>query len=157
MPVAEGLDLQKHKQNLISATTRPRLVPCVGSRRPGHSLPSLSRSSPLSGSRPAAEGPGEGEAEVPSGQLTAGSSRASLSSESFSVGCSPAPVGPPGQPSPGRARALASDQPHRTATSGNPVVMSALCAYPPTHAHTHACFPEDTQPSAGVCQMSSES
>lgn len=157
MPVAEGLDLQKHKQNLISVTTRPRLVPCVGSRRPGHSLPSLSRSSPLSGSRPAAEGPGEGEAEVPVGRLTAGSSRASLSSESFSVGCSPAPVGPPGQPSLGCARVLASDQPHRTATSGNPVVMSAPCAYPPTHAHTHACFPEDMQPSAGVCQMSSES
>ena len=99
VPVAEGLDLQKHRQNLISATTRPRLVPCVGSRRPGHSLRSLSHSSPLSGSRPAAEGPGEGEAEVPTGWLTAGSSRASLSPESFSVGCSPAPVGPPGQDS----------------------------------------------------------
>lgn len=26
-----------------------------------------------------------------------------------------------------------------------------------THTHTRACSPEDTQPSAGVCQMSSES
>ena len=76
----------------------------------------------------AAEGPGEGEAAVPVGQLTAGSSRASLSPGSFSVDCSPAPVGPAGRPSPGHARALASDQPHGTATSGNPVGMSALCA-----------------------------
>ena len=136
MPVAEGLDLQKYKQNLISATTRPQPIPCVGSQRPGHSL---SPSAALSGSRPAAEGPSEGEAVVPAGRLTAGSSQASLSLGSFSVGCSPAPAGPAGQPSPGCARALASVQPHRTATSWNPVRMSALCAHPPTYSHTHTC------------------
>lgn len=136
MPVAEGLDLQKYKQNLISATTRPQPIPCVRSRRPGHSL---SPSAALSESRPAADGPSEGEAVAPAGRLAAGSSQASPSLGPFSVGCSPAPVGPAGQPSPGRARALASDQPHRTATSWNPVRMSALCAYPPTYSHTHTC------------------